>query len=93
MQRDKAFQKHPYLCIGLFHFLNSVLLALPWYQDVLAKLVHAQADTEPFGDSVRDGYTVPVFDVGCGFGQEFRFLATDGVDPADVYGIDKIADL
>ncbi|CAI7585794.1 unnamed protein product [Penicillium glandicola] len=59
--RNKAWQIHPYPCIGLFRFLNFNISLSPIYAQVV--------------DRVREGQTL--LDLGCCFGQDLRKIAFD----------------
>ena len=45
------------------------------------------------GKAGNDAFTIPVLDIGCGLGQELRFLATDGINTTELYGMDTTSDL
>ncbi|KAH8898682.1 hypothetical protein GQ53DRAFT_877743 [Thozetella sp. PMI_491] len=68
--RDKAWDIHPYPCIGQFRFLNLSLYRQPSYPSLLEKM--------------KSGATL--LDIGCCLGQDLRKLVLDGAVPENVYG-------
>ncbi|KAJ6257434.1 Methyltransferase adrK [Drechslerella dactyloides] len=70
--REKAWNVHPYPCIGSFRFLDFAILESPAYQTVVEKL--------------RSGGKY--LDMGCCFAQDLRALAYAGVPSENLYGAD-----
>ena len=78
-QRDRAFRISPYPCVGQVRFLGNRWPLTPYLEhDFLPRL--------------RNGATL--LDVGCGFGQDLRFLTFEyGIDSSQLYGTDIEAGL
>lgn len=72
LERNQSFSEHPSPCIGQFQFLHPILTMLPWYHDVLAKLKARSS----------------LLDVGCGFGQDLRFLTFVRTPTTALWGMD-----
>jgi len=72
--RDRAYESHPYPCLGRWRFLELDLAGHPLYPTVLAALKEK-------GDWI-------FLDLGCCLGQEIRKLIYDGADPSRLYGAD-----
>lgn len=73
-QRDRAFSVSPYPCIGQVRFLGDRWATNPYFQN-------------GFLPRLRAGATL--LDVGCGLGQEIRFLVFDyGIDSSRLYATD-----
>ncbi|KAF9630887.1 putative methyltransferase domain-containing protein [Lasiodiplodia theobromae] len=70
--RDKAWEIHPYPCIGTFRFLDLSMYKEPYYEEVLSRVKNGEK----------------LLDLGCCFGQELRKLAYDGAPPSSLYGSD-----
>ena len=66
-----------YPCIGQWTFLISRTPDLPWYEDMVNR--------------VRAGAVL--LDVGCGFGQDLRYMAADGVPTQKMYSSDIVPKL
>ena len=75
-ERDVAFSIWSYACIGQTRFLANNLSRLPFHEKVLARL--------------RLGATF--CDAGCCFGQQFRFLAHQGIPSTQLCGFDLESD-
>ncbi|CAF9935016.1 MAG: hypothetical protein ALECFALPRED_006214 [Alectoria fallacina] len=73
--RDKAWQIHPYPCLGRFRFLDLSISLHPLYPTVLARL----KDSSP---------PQTFLDLGCCFGQDIRRLVADGAHGENLYGAD-----
>ncbi|PHH78468.1 hypothetical protein CDD80_6811 [Ophiocordyceps camponoti-rufipedis] len=74
--RDRAFKVTPYPCVGRYLFLELSLSRTPFYEDIKQRLIHGEK----------------FLDLGCGFGQELRKLALDGVPTRNLYGCDLNAE-
>ncbi|KAF3902808.1 hypothetical protein AA313_de0205458 [Arthrobotrys entomopaga] len=70
--REKAWEVHPYPCIGGFRFLDFAILESPAYNAVVAKI------------KVGAKY----LDLGCCFAQDLRALVYAGVPSENLYGAD-----
>jgi len=70
--RNRAWKICPAPNIGHFRFLNVSINRSPAYKEIISRLKRGQL----------------LLDVGCGFGQELRQLATDGVPTEPLMGID-----
>jgi SAM-dependent methyltransferase len=75
--RNRAYESHPYPCLGRFRFMDLDLSNHPLYQDVLKQLKSSDAD-ELF------------LDFGCCIGQDIRKLLLDGAPASKVYGSDLL---
>jgi len=73
--RDKAWTTKPYWYIGGFRFLHIYLLSHPRGQEIISRLLQNDSN-EIF------------LDIGCGLGQDIRYLLTLGVKKEKVYGLD-----
>ncbi|KAI9877445.1 MAG: hypothetical protein M1830_003867 [Pleopsidium flavum] len=76
--RDKAWHIRPYPCIGGFTFLHSALRTLPIYASLLPRLCAGDAT---------------YLDLGCGLGEELRWLLADGVPTSAMVGVDLLPEL
>lgn len=74
-QRDKAWEIHPYPCIGQFRFLDLSITQSPHYPAIVRQL------SEP--DS-----SATFLDLGCCFGQDLRCLAAAGAPSTNLYASD-----
>lgn len=92
MKRDRAFPAHSYPCVGSFQFLYPVLSTLPWYAEALNELKQKHSGDDSSSKSTNS-HTLSVLDVGCGLGQELRFLTLNGVSAAGLCGLDTSSDL
>ena len=72
MQRDRAWEIHPYPCIGQFRFLDFPITYSNLYSSIL--------------DRLRSGHTF--LDLGCCFGQDIRKLVYDGAPPERLQATD-----
>ncbi|KAK5325847.1 hypothetical protein LTR93_004068 [Exophiala xenobiotica] len=73
--REKGYAIAPYACISAIRFLGDRWPKLPYGPKFLSRL---QSDSRS-----------TFLDVGCGFGQELRFLVADhGVNPSQLFGVD-----
>ena len=72
-KREKAWEVHPYPCIGGFRFLHLSISQHPLYPTVLSRLKHSSQT---------------LLDLGCCFGQDIRCLVADGVPGENLYGAD-----
>lgn len=70
--REKAWQIHPYPCLGRFFFLNLSIERTDVYSEILQRL--------------KDGGKM--LDLGCCFGQEIRKLVADGAPSENLFGAD-----
>ncbi|KAL1861988.1 hypothetical protein Plec18170_000812 [Paecilomyces lecythidis] len=77
--RDRAWNVHPYPCIGIFSFLELSTSEYPVYGKVL-ELLKSKPDT-PEDQAL-------FFDIACCFGQDIRKLVHDGAPASAVYGTD-----
>ncbi|GAD93798.1 hypothetical protein SNOG_10728 [Paecilomyces variotii No. 5] len=77
--RDRAWNVHPYPCIGIFAFLDLSTSRYPAYGKVI-ELLKPKADVSE--DQAR------FLDIACCFGQDIRKLIHDGVPASAVYGTD-----
>lgn len=75
LQRDRAWQIHPYPCIGQFRFLDLSISLHPSYALVLNRLT---SKNQP----------QTLLDLGCCFGQDIRKLVADGAPSSSLYGCD-----
>ncbi|TVY85588.1 Methyltransferase trt5 [Lachnellula suecica] len=75
--REKAWQIRPYPCVGSFSFLDFTLREFPIY----ASLIH-RLKTE----------NATFVDLGCCFGQNLRWLASDGIPTESMTAVDLLAD-
>lgn len=83
--RDRAFEHHPYPCLGRFRFLDLFLSNHPRYQSDVLHLLKVPAK----GASESEAKPDPLFlDIGCCVGQDLRKLAFDGVPVSCLYGAD-----
>lgn len=73
-QRERAWERYKYPCIGQWQFLNSRTPYLPTYRDIVAR--------------VRAGASI--LDLGCCFGQDLRILAAEGLSTQNMYASDII---
>ncbi|KAI9656919.1 MAG: hypothetical protein M1831_004467 [Alyxoria varia] len=72
--RDRAFKISPYPCVGQVRFLGNRWPSMPYLE-------------QSFLPRLRDGATL--LDVGCGFGQDIRFLTFEyGVDSSQLFATD-----
>lgn len=72
-QRQRAFEKWPYPCIGHLRFLELTTSTHPAYAEILSRLQAGQT----------------FLDAGCCFGQDLRKLLSDGAPSSKaMYGID-----
>lgn len=71
-KREKAWQVHPYPCIGLHRFLTLGIPSTPSYQSILERL--------------KGGETL--LDLGCCFAAELRVLAHAGAPSSQLIGAD-----
>jgi len=77
--RDRAYQSHPYPCLGRFRFLDLDLSTHPLYTSyILPTLTSA---------SIADDDAI-YLDLGCCLGQDLRKLVYDGVSVSRLYGAD-----
>lgn len=76
-QRDKAWEIHPYPCLGQFRFLDLSVTLSPHYPTILSRLKNN-----------HETY----LDLGCCFGQDIRKLVYDGVPSTQTYGCDLRTD-
>lgn len=75
LQRDAAWKVHTYPCIGQVKFLNNTLLSYPYGPTVLSRL--------------RSSTDTTYLDVGCGLGQEIRYLIhTENILATQLYAFD-----
>ncbi|KAF2092408.1 hypothetical protein NA57DRAFT_50389 [Rhizodiscina lignyota] len=72
--RDKAWDIAPYGCIGLLGFTSPSIQNHPHYAYILSHLKSVPGTT--------------LLDLGCGFGQNLRQLALDGVPTSALSGAD-----
>jgi len=77
-QRDKAWTIKPYWYIGGFRFLHIYLLSHPRGQEIISRLTQ---------DNTNNHHEI-FLDIGCGLGQDIRYLLTLGVKKEKVYGLD-----
>ncbi|GME39809.1 methyltransferase domain-containing protein [Neofusicoccum parvum] len=70
--RDKAWDIHPYPCIGMFRFLDFNMSSESYYPEILSRLKNGEQ----------------LLDLGCCFGQELRQLIHDGAPPTSLHGTD-----
>jgi len=74
LQRDRAWEIHPYPFIGLFRFVELSLSRTPSYNRILTHLIN---------------YPESKFlDIGCGMGQDLRKLFYDGAPATSLHGLD-----
>lgn len=74
LQRDKAWAIHTYPCVGENYFLKPFIQKHPALQHVRTML---------------QGPESRLIDIGCGFGQDLRFLAANvGIDSTKLSGLD-----
>ncbi|KAF7845805.1 hypothetical protein BT93_L0574 [Corymbia citriodora subsp. variegata] len=78
--RNRAYQSHPYPCLGRFRFLELDLSSHPLYKSEILPRLLAESPQPLF------------LDLGTCLGQDLRKLVFDGVDPARLYGSDIVAD-
>lgn len=76
LQREKAWQVHPYACVGRFRFLDLSISLDPIYPTVLSRLKDSSSPPQT------------LLDLGCCFGQDIRRLVADGAPSEDLYGAD-----
>jgi SAM-dependent methyltransferase len=69
-KRDRAWEVHPYPCIGQIRFIDLSLSRNPSYSTVLSRL-HSGAS---------------LLDLGCCFAQDLRKLVFDGAPSTNLYG-------
>ncbi len=73
--RDRAYQAHPYPCLGRWRFLKLDLAGHPLYSTTILPALKEKAEW--------------IFlDLGCCLGQDLRKLIYNGADPARLYGAD-----
>ncbi|KAJ9193116.1 hypothetical protein DTO021D3_3854 [Paecilomyces variotii] len=77
--RDRAWDVHPYPCIGVFSFLDLSTNQVPAYSKILEIL-------KPNPNAPED--QALFLDLACCFGQDIRKLVRDGVPASAVYGTD-----
>lgn len=70
--RERAWQIHPYPCLGRFSFLSLSIEQTDVYSEILQRL--------------KSG--AKMLDLGCCFGQEIRKLVADGAPSENIYGAD-----
>lgn len=68
LQRDKAWRKYKYPCIGLYTFLEFGISTLPQYEQVLSRTKQGEK----------------LLDLGCCMGQDIRKLVFDGAPAENV---------
>ena len=73
--RNRAYQSHPYPCLGRFRFMDLDLSNHPRYSEILSRLKSPDED-ELF------------LDFGCCVGQDIRKLLLDGAPVSKIYGSD-----
>ncbi|QIW95549.1 hypothetical protein AMS68_001067 [Peltaster fructicola] len=73
--RERAFQAHPYPCLGHWRFLHLAIGRHPLYAEVLRRM--------RTGDQI-------LLDLGCAVAQDIRRLVADGVDSSKCYGSDLL---
>ncbi|UJR24098.1 hypothetical protein I4U23_027065 [Adineta vaga] len=71
--RERAWQKHPYPCLGTWSFLDFSIQKNPIYQEILEKCKTQDAT---------------IIDFGCCLGQDVRKLIYDGVSIDQIRGYD-----
>ncbi|KAI1629584.1 hypothetical protein EDD37DRAFT_617410 [Exophiala viscosa] len=78
--RDRAYESHPYPCLGRWRFLELDLADHPLYH----------SDILPALKSGNNGGQAPwkFLDLGCCLAQDVRKLAFDGADLSRLYGAD-----
>ena len=72
-KREKAWEVHPYPCIGDFRFLHLSISQHPLYPTVLSRLKESSQI---------------LLDIGCCFGQDIRCLVADGVPSENLFAAD-----
>ncbi|KAK5937153.1 hypothetical protein PMZ80_010694 [Knufia obscura] len=83
--RNRAYEAHPYPCLGRFRFIELDLSSHPLYHDyVLPQLQRPSSD--------KDSPTPLFLDLGTCLGQDIRKLIFDGADPQHIYGSDIVLD-
>lgn len=75
--RNRAYESHPYPCLGRFRFMDLDLSNHPQYAEILQRLKSNDKD-ELF------------LDVGCCIGQDIRKLLLDGAPASKIYGSDLL---
>lgn len=80
--RNRAYQSHPYPCLGRLRFLELDLSSYPLYESYVLPSLRA-ANTEK---------STTFLDLGTCLGQDIRKLIYDGADPSKLYGSDIISD-
>lgn len=79
--RDRAYQSHPYPCLGRFRFLELDLSSYPLYETYVLPSLRKGSQ----GDAI-------FLDLGTCLGQDIRKLIYDGADPTRLYGSDIVSD-
>jgi SAM-dependent methyltransferase len=69
-QRDRAWEIHPYPCVGQLRIIDLCLSRSPSYQLVLSRLQNGAR----------------LLDLGCCFAQDLRKLVRDGAPSTNLYG-------
>ena len=72
LQRKRAWDVKPYMCIAQARFLSLNLPHHPLYPEVLERMMQQER----------------LLDLGCCLGQDIRKLAFDGVPSENIYGVD-----
>ena len=84
--RNRAYQAHPYPCLGRFRFIELDLSSHPLYHDyVLPQL------KKPSPSDTANAAPI-LLDLGACLGQDIRKLIFDGADPSRIYGSDILPD-
>jgi len=78
--RDRAYQSHPYPCLGRFRFLDLDLSSHPLYASYILPTLTST--------STADGDDAIFLDLGCCLGQDLRKLVYDGAPVSRLYGAD-----
>lgn len=73
--RKKAYATYSYPCIAFFMFLEAGIVESPIYSSIILPKLKAPS-------------SALLLDVGCGFGQDIRYLVADGVEPQNLIGFD-----
>lgn len=75
--RNRAYESHPYPCLGRFRFMDLDLSNHPRYPEILSRL---KLTDEP----------ELLLDFGCCIGQDVRKLLLDGAPVSKIYGSDLL---
>ena len=93
MQRERAWDIHPFPCIGLFYFIDLSITSLPAYYEALARVKTGQKMLDMaccFGQVLRKMVSLRYPD--CYITANPKYQEYDGAPSANLYGTDLHSD-